>query len=205
MTERRNLDGGVVVEVLEVLLEIVDACMFVLGRDGEIVLANARGRSMLASGGDVLHAFLHSGTAAPNDVCPDPSSWSAGSLRGWRRRFEGGSGERLVLAMIEQVETTADSLVDRAVRVWALTARQVEVFRLVLEGHSNKEIAESLAMASRTVEVHITNVLLKANVDSRARLIAKAWHLQDQSSRRSPLSGWLCRLDGITAFRQLAP
>ena len=42
-----------------------------------------------------------------------------------------------------------------------LSAREVEVARLVARGMSNKEIAAALVVSVRTAESHITNVLNK--------------------------------------------
>jgi DNA-binding NarL/FixJ family response regulator len=51
-----------------------------------------------------------------------------------------------------------------------LTAREVEVARLVGRGMSNKEIAAALVVSVRTAEAHITNVLSKLGLHSRAQL-----------------------------------
>jgi DNA-binding CsgD family transcriptional regulator len=56
---------------------------------------------------------------------------------------------------------------------WALTAREAEVLARVVQGETNKVIAARLGCAERTVEVHITHVLGKAQVESRSALIAK--------------------------------
>ncbi|HET9905008.1 MAG TPA: LuxR C-terminal-related transcriptional regulator, partial [Anaerolineales bacterium] len=51
-----------------------------------------------------------------------------------------------------------------------LTAREREVARLVAEGNSNREIAESLFLSERTVENHVGNILMKLGFDSRAQV-----------------------------------
>jgi DNA-binding NarL/FixJ family response regulator len=51
-----------------------------------------------------------------------------------------------------------------------LTAREVEVVRLVGRGLANKEIARELVVSVRTVEAHITNALNKLDMRSRAQL-----------------------------------
>jgi DNA-binding CsgD family transcriptional regulator len=56
-----------------------------------------------------------------------------------------------------------------------LTPRQAEVLGWVIEGASNKEIAEQLGCAENTIELHVTKLLQKAGVASRARLIAQFW------------------------------
>ncbi|MBV8669163.1 MAG: helix-turn-helix transcriptional regulator, partial [Candidatus Eremiobacteraeota bacterium] len=54
-----------------------------------------------------------------------------------------------------------------------MTARELEVRNLLLEGKSNKAIAEKLVLSERTVEHHVASVLAKAGVSSRSELIAK--------------------------------
>ena len=58
---------------------------------------------------------------------------------------------------------------------WGLTAREIEVVRLLAEGEANKCIASRLGAAPRTIEVHVTTILRKAKADSRARLVALFW------------------------------
>jgi DNA-binding CsgD family transcriptional regulator len=53
-----------------------------------------------------------------------------------------------------------------------LTARQVEVLELMGKGLSNTEIAESLYISPKTVEHHVSAILSKLGVNSRARAIA---------------------------------
>ncbi len=54
-----------------------------------------------------------------------------------------------------------------------LSEREKEVVRLVLQGKSNKQIAMTLGISSRTVEFHLKNVYAKLQVSSRIELILK--------------------------------
>jgi DNA-binding CsgD family transcriptional regulator/tetratricopeptide (TPR) repeat protein len=49
-----------------------------------------------------------------------------------------------------------------------LTAREVEVLRLIARGRSNREIASSLVISERTVARHVQNIFAKLGVSSRA-------------------------------------
>ena len=49
-----------------------------------------------------------------------------------------------------------------------LTAREVEVLRLVAQGLSDAQVAEQLVISSRTVNWHLTSIYSKLGVSSRA-------------------------------------
>jgi non-specific serine/threonine protein kinase len=48
-----------------------------------------------------------------------------------------------------------------------LSRRELEVLRLLVEGHSNAEIAARLFISSKTVRNHVTKILMKLDVPSR--------------------------------------
>lgn len=58
-------------------------------------------------------------------------------------------------------------------RLSQLTEREVEVLRLVADGHSNDEIAKSLVIEKRTVESHLTHIGARLCLSRRA-VIAQA-------------------------------
>ncbi len=51
-----------------------------------------------------------------------------------------------------------------------LSEREMEVARLVASGASNPRIAESLFLSRKTVERHVSNILVKLNVENRTQL-----------------------------------
>jgi predicted ATPase/DNA-binding CsgD family transcriptional regulator len=55
-----------------------------------------------------------------------------------------------------------------------LTPREADVLRLLAQGRSNREIGEALFVSPRTVNFHVTNLLAKLGLDSRAAAAAFA-------------------------------
>ncbi len=58
-----------------------------------------------------------------------------------------------------------------------LTARELEVLRLLAGGYSNREIGAALGVAERTVKNHVASILGKLWVRDRTRAVLKALSL----------------------------
>ena len=56
-----------------------------------------------------------------------------------------------------------------------LTAREVEVLRLVARGLSNQEIGEELFVSPATAKTHVSRLLMKLAARDRAQLIVIAY------------------------------
>ncbi|MBI4786904.1 MAG: response regulator transcription factor [Chloroflexi bacterium] len=55
-----------------------------------------------------------------------------------------------------------------------LTAREVEVLRLIVKGYTNRQIADTLMLSVRTVDNHRANLMGKLNMHSRQELVRYA-------------------------------
>ncbi len=58
-----------------------------------------------------------------------------------------------------------------------LSQRELEVLRLIVDGATNKEIADELVLTVNTVKRHISNIFGKLDVSNRAQAIARASQL----------------------------
>lgn len=61
---------------------------------------------------------------------------------------------------------------------FGLTARELEVLRLVASGRTNREIAGALFLSERTVDRHVSNLFAKLDVPTRAAATAFAFRNQ---------------------------
>jgi two-component system, NarL family, response regulator LiaR len=69
--------------------------------------------------------------------------------------------------LVQATRPTKDPLVD-------LTERERQVLNLVVQGQSNRQIADGMVISVATVKAHISNILSKLQVSSRAEAIAYA-------------------------------
>ena len=56
----------------------------------------------------------------------------------------------------------------------ALSSREIQILRLVADGMTNREIAESLFLSRYTVECHVKNIYRKLAVPSRTKAVSEA-------------------------------
>ncbi|MFB6724230.1 response regulator [Kribbella sp. NPDC056345] len=60
-------------------------------------------------------------------------------------------------------------------RLASLTARELEVLRLIAVGRSNQEIADELIVSPLTVKTHVARILAKLGVRDRVHLVIAAY------------------------------
>ena len=78
------------------------------------------------------------------------------------RRLDGDAADAVLHAAGHRVRR-------RRERPAGLTAREVEVLRLVARGLSNKEIAEQLVISPKTAGTHVEHIYTKIGVSNRAQ------------------------------------
>lgn len=71
-------------------------------------------------------------------------------------------------------QVTAQSRSNKQENVPQLTDREQEVIRLVVEGKSNREIADALVISEKTAKAHISNILGKLGLDDRTQMAVYA-------------------------------
>jgi DNA-binding NarL/FixJ family response regulator len=111
-----------------------------------------------------LAAALPRGSLLVNRVTRGARSPSEDALREFLAGAFAGEASRR-----EAPATSGDETGDPG-----LTAREVEILRLVVAGKSGKEVAMELVLSPRTVERHIANIYRKTDTHGRAQLAAYA-------------------------------
>lgn len=56
-----------------------------------------------------------------------------------------------------------------------LTARELEVLRLIAQGMSNRQVAQTLTISTKTVKTHVSNILSKLHLDDRTQAAIYAY------------------------------
>jgi DNA-binding NarL/FixJ family response regulator len=85
------------------------------------------------------------------------------------RRVFVGLGARPDLSRLEVL------VADTGARPDGLSAREVEVLRLLAAGKTNRAIADDLGISERTVDRHVSNIFTKLDVSSRSAATAYAY------------------------------
>jgi DNA-binding NarL/FixJ family response regulator len=62
----------------------------------------------------------------------------------------------------------------RTAQPFGLTARELDVLRLLAQGKLDREIADTLFIGTRTVQTHVSNLIAKLGVHNRTEATARA-------------------------------
>ncbi|MCC6526765.1 MAG: helix-turn-helix transcriptional regulator [Polyangiaceae bacterium] len=156
LREAPALRGG-----FELACEALPAPAFLLGADGAVHHANAAGHAHLAAEPDARRLLAEAARRGGDGRfgvttlrTPGAPVWHFAVRRG-------------------QTTVSATGAVVGAGRAYGLTARQLDVLRLLVRGHTNAAISAELGISARTIEVHLSAMFEKAGVDSRSALVAR--------------------------------
>lgn len=93
---------------------------------------------------------------------------------GWDRGRRRPLNEVVARALSEQASLESEAMAPNQAARSSLTAREIEVLRLVRDGRSNREIGEQLFVSERTAQTHVQHILAKLEVNTRAAAAAVA-------------------------------
>jgi DNA-binding CsgD family transcriptional regulator len=161
--ERIVAEASVASRAMDAALEQINGRAWLLGPDGRIAHANTAGAARFDADRASTRAVL--AACVSGDVAP----------RFKVTKLRDGDGTDRGHIVVELVDGTARALAEAA-RRFNLTPAQTRVLERVARGVSNATIAAELGVAERTVEAHVTAILVKAQVPSRSALIV---HIYD--------------------------
>ncbi|WP_417378178.1 response regulator transcription factor [Gimesia sp.] len=84
----------------------------------------------------------------------------------------------------ENSQETADNSMKYLQLYDGLTRREKQVFHLIAEGHSGKQIANSMSISYRTMEKHKAHVLTKLGVSSTTDIVHILYKIKDMPGYR---------------------
>lgn len=175
--ERRVALADQLENALVAALESMTVAAFLVRPSGHVVQANEIGRRALASDRASVREEIERSLAQAPDApyrCVSLASPGLPPLS--------------LLVQRPRVASLDARLADCAAR-FELTPRQAQVLGLIAQGQANKEIAAALRCSVRTVEVHVTAVLLKLGVDSRSGAASRLWGYTGSADRSPAAAG----------------
>jgi len=166
-SEASDTEAELLRETLVVALNAIPTAAFVARHTGDVLLANARGREWLASSPDELTGLL----AAAVSSARQSEAHDMFQVSPIRTR----TATLSYLVVEHASDSDSERRVAAAANRWQLTRAESRVFRRLAGGISNKAISCDLDCSVRTVELHVSAILKKAQARSRAALIVKLW------------------------------
>lgn len=83
----------------------------------------------------------------------------------------------------DQKQEILNIALSRTKELYAISSREMEVFKLIIDGLSNRDISEKLFISEHTVKNHITRILQKLNVSDRLQAMAIIYQICIQESQ----------------------
>lgn len=165
-------------------------------REIAAIVIDAQNSVAMANGAGLAHLRLLAPQGAIGNGCPLPDQ-VVRLVNGLREDLRRSGPRNSSLLTLPTGQCMRASLLDSAPDQYMLllvepflrldernlSRRELEVATLVLNGLSNREIAETLVVAHHTVEGHLKRIFAKTQVRTRAGLVARmlGWHPEAQS------------------------
>ncbi len=130
---------------------------------------------------EIVDVVIHAG--ADGFLAKDLTGWQVASVL---RKLLAGQGAPVTPALPER--PARDPSVE--LRVRTLSAREREILGLLVNGHSNRRIAEECFLSLNTVRTHVQNVLVKLGVHSKLEAVAFALENQVVPGRANWTAVW---------------
>lgn len=121
-----------------------------------------------------------------HDACEAAARSGLGESRyraRWEEGFALGSEQKVAAALEDEVRAERPRSAPEA-EDFELTARELEVARLVADGLSNPAIAAALFVSRATVKTHVSHILGKLDLESRSQLAG--WMATHQAGQGPP-------------------
>lgn len=157
--------------VLEHVLDQIGAPAFVIDARGVILEASTSGMELLDSRRrDVLAAL--SDAIARHRVARGTNTPDLLSFELTRISEAGTPVSYLAVLRSGSTDARISAAVASAASRWQLTRRQREVLELVVRGVATPTIAATLRVSARAIELHLTALFARAEVENRSALIS---------------------------------
>ncbi|TMD02279.1 MAG: response regulator transcription factor [Chloroflexi bacterium] len=108
-------------------------------------------------------------------IFPSLEAGARGYLLKDASRTELAAAVRAVHRGESLLDPQVQETIDNAPRHDPLTARELEVLRLMADQRSNAQIAELLFVSENTVNTHVSNILAKLGCSDRSGAVLTAW------------------------------
>jgi DNA-binding NarL/FixJ family response regulator len=157
-------DAGLAIAALECALDAIQTAAFIFHAGGRVAHANASGGQMLKAAPGLTISRLR-------DAVAGRSLASARLVS----RLRGPKAPGVYFVVLDAAGDDYEQRLQAVAARWQAREREIEVLRWLVQGESNKEIAQRLDCSEVTVERRVTALLRKAGCDSRNRLLAAFW------------------------------
>jgi DNA-binding NarL/FixJ family response regulator len=107
------------------------------------------------------------------DVPPEQLCWAVRSIAAGDALIDPAVTRRLILRFAGAARASEDGAVPE--RLAELTPRELDVLRLLAQGHSNSEIATELVVEQSTVKTHVGRILAKLDLRDRVQAVVLAY------------------------------